>query len=140
MNNNAYKTLYKSIGLPEWRLIAAEGRKRFHPRLLTKPVFYPALGYEYACRLAKEWNAIDHMSEYVGIVAGFNVHPEFLRKYDEIMEGDYDPGSLWVSVDELYALNQAIIGRMNIYEVYYGEKYQGEKYTPQDYNEESFLA
>ena len=140
MNSKAYKTLYKSIGMPEWRLIVGEGRMRFHPRLLTKAIFYPALGFDYACRLAQEWNAIDHLSEYTGLVIGFNVPPLFLEKYDKIMKSECEPRDLWITVEELYEMNQAIQGRISIYEVYYGEEYRGVKYTPQDFNEESFLA
>ncbi len=140
MNNEAYKTLYKSVGLPEWRLIVSESRKHFHARLLTQPIFYPAFTFDYACKLAKEWNAIDHMSEFAGYVVGFDVPPDFLQKYEEIMHGEYEPRDLWVCVEDLYALNQAISGRIKVYEVYYGDSYIGERYTPQDLNEESFLV
>ena len=139
MNNNAYKTLYKSVGLPEWRLIVGEERKRFHPRLLTKPIFYPSMSFDYACRLAREWNAIDHLSEFMGLVVGFNVPPDFLDSYERLMQGEYEPRDLWVTVDELYQLNRVIEGRINICEVFYGKGYKGEQYSPQDMNEDSFL-
>ncbi len=140
MNNIAYKTMYKSVGMPEWRLIAAEARRAFHPRLLTKPIFYPALSYEYACKLAREWNTIDHMSEYTGLVVGFNVEPDFLCEYQQKLESAAEPGELWVDVESLCRFNQLIQGRITVYEVYYGEEYTGIKYTPQDLNEEAFLA
>ena len=139
MNNTAYKTLYKSVGLPEWRLIVAEQRKRFHSRLLMKPIFYPSLSFDYACKLAKEWNAIDHLSEYVGLVVGFKVPPDFLDNYEKMLQGEYVPGDLWVTVAELYRMNQVIDGRISVYEVFYGSEYQGEEYSPQDMNEDSFL-
>ncbi len=139
MNTKAYKTLYKSVGLPEWRLIVGQQRKKFHPRLLTKPVFYPSLTYDYACKLARDWNAIDHLSEFTGIVVGFNVPPDFLDKYDKLIDMECDTKDLWVTVAELYTLNQVIEGRITVYEIYFGEGYEGEKFSPQELNDEAFL-
>ncbi len=106
---------------------------------MTKPVFYPSLTYDYACKLAKEWNAIDHLSEFVGIVVGFNVPPDFLNKYEQLVTGEYETKDLWVTVAELYMLNQVIEGRITVYKVYLGDGYAGEKFTPQELNDEAFL-
>ena len=44
------------IGPPEAELIRQSGLREFPPRLFWQPIFYPATKYQYACKIARDWN------------------------------------------------------------------------------------
>jgi hypothetical protein len=52
-------TLYRPVGQHEFELVRASGFRRFPPRLLEQPFFYPVLNEAYAEQIAWEWNARD---------------------------------------------------------------------------------
>ena len=45
--------------------------RAFPPRLPEQPIFYPVLNEEYAIKIARDWNAKDPVSGYVGYAAVF---------------------------------------------------------------------
>lgn len=136
----AYKTLYRSIGLPEWRLIIADGKKRFPPEMLTANVFYPTLQFAYACKLASDLNTRNEFAEYVGLVVAFDVPPETFAQYDEFANIDeVIADKLWIPAAEIMTMNQTISGLLRVVETFYGVTYNDEKFTPQELNEVGFL-
>lgn len=44
--------LYRPVGLKEMELIAESGFKKFPPRLMWQPIFYPVLNEQYASQIA----------------------------------------------------------------------------------------
>lgn len=58
--------LYRPTGLRELKLVADSGFRTWPPRLPDQPVFYPVLSLEYARKIARDWNAVDEFSGYVG--------------------------------------------------------------------------
>lgn len=134
-----YKTLYKSVGFPEWKLIAYDGCSAFPRRLLMQPIFYPSFTFDYACKLAKEWNTIDSLSEYVGLVVAFDVPPTFFSEYQQLLESECDPNELWLPPEQLYTINSSIMGKIRVTEIFYGAEYSGDKYSTEQLNEPSFL-
>ena len=49
--------LYRPVGLKELELIADSGFRAYPPRLPHQPIFYPVLTFDYAERIARDWNA-----------------------------------------------------------------------------------
>lgn len=137
----AYKTLYKSAGLPEWKLLRAEGRQRFPARMMRHRLFYPALGFDLACQLASEWHPHDPHSEYCGVVIAFDVPPDTLCTYEDLVAEDAEANAdqLWLTPDDAFALNAAIIPPLRVCEVYYGSDYTGPRYTPLELSDDTYL-
>ena len=118
-----YKTLYRALGLPEWRLIHQQGRKRFCPSLLRQKVFYPSLTFDYACRLASEAFSRQEACEYAGLVCAFDVPPDFLTEYESLLRENAPADKLWLSPENAFAINNNLSGLLRIVEVYYGENF-----------------
>ncbi len=74
--------LYRPVGLRELELIAETGFRAFPPRLEHQPIFYPVLGFEYAERIARDWNTKDAASGYCGFVTRFEVEDSFARGFE----------------------------------------------------------
>jgi hypothetical protein len=72
-------TLYRPVGQAEFELIRASGFREFPPRLPEQPFFYPVLTESYATQIARDWNAEDERSQFVGHVLRFKVRAEFLE-------------------------------------------------------------
>ena len=48
--------LYRPVNQIELGLIIKNDWKRFPPRLIGQPIFYPVLNEEYATQITREWN------------------------------------------------------------------------------------
>jgi len=137
--NTAYKTLYRAIGLPEWRLIRGEGRKRFPPSMLRHKIFYPSLLFDNACDLARRCHAINPGSEYCGVVIGFDVPPDFLNNYDTLLEESEVTDPLWLTPYDCISINENLQNPLRAVEVYYGSAYDSVKYTALELNDDVIL-
>jgi hypothetical protein len=69
------------VGQHELDLIAASDWRAFPPRLAQQPIFYPVLTEEYATKIARDWNAKDPVSGFVGYVLRFEVASEALERW-----------------------------------------------------------
>ena len=49
-------TMYRPTGPEELRLVASSGYRRWPPRLLEQPIFYPVTNEGYAIQIARDWN------------------------------------------------------------------------------------
>lgn len=141
-DNVEYKTLYKSMGLPEWRLIRTEGRLRFPPRMLRHKLFYPSLQFDNACEMAKKCHTVNAGSEYCGVVVGFDVPPDFLSGYAAMLEGD-NSGSviddMWLSAADCQAINDNLLNPLRVVEVFYRQEFEGVGYTALELNDDVIL-
>lgn len=116
--------LYRPVGLRELELIAQSGFRAFPPRLPEQPIFYPVLTYDYAERIAKEWNTTS--GDFSGFITKFEVDDEYIQKHPVQLAGGRDLQELWVPAEELDEFNQHIIGKITIEAAFYGEKFDGE--------------
>ena len=74
--------LYRPVCLRELELIAETGFRAFPPRLEHQPIFFPVLGFEYAERIATDWNTEGAASGYCGFVTRFEVEDSFAREFE----------------------------------------------------------
>ena len=65
--------LYRPVGLYEMKKIFDLGLKCFPPRQTWQPILYVVENYEYAQKIAKDWNTKDKNSGFVGYILEFIV-------------------------------------------------------------------
>jgi hypothetical protein len=118
--------LYRPVGLRELELIAESGFRAFPPRLEHQPIFYPVLNLEYAVQIAREWNARDEASGYIGFVTRFELEDEFARKFPARTVGARGHQELWVPAGELPELNRHIRGVIEVEAAFPGPHFGGE--------------
>ena len=109
--NLATITLYRPIGPEELALLRQSDFKRWPPRLPEQPIFYPVTNEKYAAEIASRWNVKD--SGY-GAVTRFAVHAEFMNQYPIQQVGDVYHTEWWVPAEELEALNDHIVGKIEV--------------------------
>jgi hypothetical protein len=117
--------LFRPIGLGELKLIAKSGFTAFPPRLSHQPIFYPVLDLEYARQIARDWNARDEFSGYVGFVTEFDVSEAGVVRYPIQVAGASVHRELWVPADELPLFNSHIVAPIRVVEAYPGPKFAG---------------
>ena len=103
--------LYWPVGPKELELIAASGFRKFPPRLLEQPIFYPVLNEEYARQIAQDWNVKASGS---GFVTRFAVRSEFLARYPVQRVGSSIHQELWIPAEDLAAMNRNIVGKIEV--------------------------
>lgn len=101
--------LYRPTGPREYALLQANGFTRWPPRLLEQPIFYPVTNARYAREIAVRWNIQD---SGVGYVTRFHVPKAFMDRYPVQKVGGAHHTEWWVPAEELDALNDAIVGRI----------------------------
>ena len=116
--------LYRPVGLKELELIAGSGFKAFPPRLSEQPIFYPVFNFEYAARIASEWNTISN--SFAGFVTKFEVDDNYAKRFDVQVVGDRTHQELWVPAEELEEFNKHIVGAITIEAAYYGEQFNSD--------------
>jgi len=104
-------TLWRPTGAQELALVQASGWKRWPPRLPEQPIFYPVTNEAYAIEIARDWNV---SSGGVGHVTRFDVDAAFMARYDVHVVGAARHAEWWVPAEELEALNDHIIGFIEV--------------------------
>lgn len=132
----AYKTIYRSCGMPEWRLIRQDGRGRFPACMIRAEIFFPSLLFENACELAREFNAGDAASEHAGLVLACDVPPDFLQQYED---PELEPESLWLPPEVRASINEALRTPLRVCEVFYGPDYAGPRFTALELSDPALL-
>jgi len=117
--------LFRPVGVGELRLVARSGFREFPPRLPDQPIFYPVLTLEYARRIAREWNTVDHQSGYAGFVTRFEIDAAIAQRYPVQRAGGRSHEELWVPADELSAFNASIVGTITVVEAFTGARFAG---------------
>src|SRR5688500_5533971 len=103
--------LYRPTGPAEMALVRATGMKRWPPRLDEQPIFYPVTNERYAREIAERWNVEESGG---GFVTRFCVRAEVIAKYAVQTVGARHHTELWVPAEELEALNDAIVGEIEV--------------------------
>jgi hypothetical protein len=123
--------LFRPIGLHELALLWDSGMRKFPPRLLHQPIFYPVVNLEYARQIARDWNTPDENSGFAGFVTLFNVSSTYLSKFDLHTAGSAAHQEYWIPAKELTSFNRAISGLISIDEAFFGDKFVG--HIPDDH-------
>jgi hypothetical protein len=103
--------LFRPTGEEELKLIEASGLRQFPPRLPEQPIFYPVTNLAYAEQIARDWNARDGRRGYV---TRFRLPASFLARYERRVVGAAMHEEYWIPAQDLAALNEAIIGPIEI--------------------------
>lgn len=117
--------LYRPSGLAELKLVAATDWTAWPARLPDQPIFYPVLTLDYARKIARDWNAHDSFSGYIGFVTRFDITEQAAARYPIQVAGGRSHAELWVPAEELAEFNRQIIGKIIVLESYPGPKYVG---------------
>ena len=116
MNVEDLITLYRPVGPKELKLIEESDWKRFPPRQLQQPIFYPVMNEEYAIQIARDWNVPASGS---GFVTKFSLPAAYLAKYQVQNVGGPIHNELWVPAEELEEFNDNIIGLIEVTQSFY---------------------
>lgn len=108
---SATVTLYRPTGPEELELVRASSFKRWPPRLPDQPIFYPVTNEDYAIQIARDWNV--PASGY-GCVTRFEVDAAFMQRYPVQTVGGRGHTEWWVPAEDLEALNDHIVGRIEV--------------------------
>jgi len=103
--------LFRPVGPKELALLKENGFRRWPPRLLGQPIFYPVTNERYAAEIAEKWNVKD--SGY-GAVTRFCVNSSFMARYRIEKVGAAHHTEWWVPAAELEELNDNIVGRIEV--------------------------
>ena len=104
-------TLYRPVGPEELELVRQSGFRRWPPRLVGQPIFYPVTNEQYAAEIASKWNVRD--SGY-GAVTRFKVRASFMSKYEIQRVGGAHHTEWWVPAEELEDLNDNIVSEIEV--------------------------
>jgi len=104
-------TLYRPVGPEELELVRQSTFRRWPPRLVGQPIFYPVTNEQYAAEIASQWNVRD--SGY-GAVTRFKVRASFMSKYEIQRVGGAHHTEWWVPAEELEDLNDNIVGEIEV--------------------------
>ena len=107
--------LYRPAGPRELALVEASGFRRWPPRLIEQPIFYPVTNERYAHEIAVRWNIRD---SGVGYVTRFRVPKAFMDRYTVQKGGGAHHTEWWGPAEELDALNDAIVGTIEVVGTY----------------------
>jgi hypothetical protein len=115
-------TLYRPVGQKELDLIQASGGTAFPPRLPFQPIFYPVLSEDYAAQIARDWNARNAASDYIGYVTRFAVRADYLSRYAVQTVGSREHQEYWIPAEELGDFNANIIGEIEVIATFAAEQ------------------
>lgn len=102
--------LYRPTGQKELDLVAASGWKAWPPRLPDQPIFYPVTTFEYAEKIARDWNSVQAAPDNIGYVTRFEINAQTAAKYPLQLAGGRDHEELWVPAEELSDFNAGLTG------------------------------
>jgi hypothetical protein len=106
--------LWRPVGRKELAKIDASGMRAFPPRLPEQPIFYPVLSFEYAEKIARDWNSVREDHEYVGFVVQLDIDDAYASRFPEQLAGGKDCQELWVPAEELEEFNRHIKGQIEV--------------------------
>ena len=103
--------LWRPVGPDELLLIAKSGMKEFPPRLPEQPVFYPVTTFDYAVKIARDWNVPASGS---GFVTEFDVSAEYLAGQRVEQAGGREHEKYWIPAEDLPDFNRSIVGHIRV--------------------------
>jgi hypothetical protein len=113
--DDTVRTLWRPVGPEELELVKQLAWRSFPPRLPEQPIFYPVCSEDYACEIAKQWNARNGKQ---GIVLEFDVDADFLSRYEVRLAGGTKRAEYQIPAEDLPAFNAAIVGEIRVLRVF----------------------
>lgn len=110
-------TLFRPTGANEIALVRASGFRRWPPRLVGQPIFYPVTNREYAIQIARDWNVKE--SGY-GCVTRFQVRTSFMERYPIQKVGGALHTEWWIPADDLEEMNDNLVGLIEVIDEFPG--------------------
>ncbi len=110
MNTIETVTMYRPCNQAELDLVIESGYKKWPPRLVGQPIFYPVTNEQYA-REVNAWNKMDFAKGYV---TKFHVKKAFVEKYEIQKVGTKHHTEWWIPAEDLEELNNNIVGKIEI--------------------------
>ncbi|MDH5410850.1 MAG: ADP-ribosylation/crystallin J1, partial [Alphaproteobacteria bacterium] len=101
--------LYRPTGPQELALVADSNWTAWPARLPDQPIFYPVLTFDYAEKIARDWNSTREDSDFSGYVTRFEIDDEFAARYPAELAGGQAHKELWVPAEELEEFNRHIV-------------------------------
>lgn len=106
--------LFRPTGAKELALVEAAGWRAWPPRLPDQPIFYPVLSFDYAEKIARDWNSTLPAPDNLGFVTRFEITDALATRYPVQRAGGDAHRELWVPAEELAALNTGIVGLIEV--------------------------
>ena len=103
--------LFRPTGPKELELVKESGWRRWPPRLPDQPIFYPVTNEDYAVQIARDWNVPESGAGYV---TRFHVKAPFMERYPVKTVGAKIHTEWWVPAEDLEALNDNIVGHIEV--------------------------
>lgn len=110
--------LWRPVGQNELAKIKATGMRNFPPRLPEQPIFYPVLSFDYAEKIARNWNSSRADHNFVGFVVYFRVNDAYAARFQPQTAGGKSLKELWVPAEELSTFNGNIEGVIELVGAY----------------------
>jgi hypothetical protein len=85
--------------------------RAFPPRLPDQPIFYPVATFDYAVKIARDWNV---PASGAGFVTEFEVTTAYLSRYSLQEAGGREHREYWIPAEELPDFNSAIVGLIRV--------------------------
>jgi hypothetical protein len=104
-------TLWRPVGPEELKLIEEIQMRAFPPRLPEQPTFYPVITFEYAEKIARDWNV---RASGVGYVTEFDVLSEYLSHHEVQEAGGRAHREYWIPAEDMDLFNAAIVGPIRV--------------------------
>lgn len=105
-------TLFRPVGLAEYKLLEASGWTAFPPRLPEQPIFYPVTNQGYAEQIARDWNTKEPTG--IGYVTSFDVDADYLSNFEKQVVGGREHEEYWIPSEELSTFNSKIVGQIAV--------------------------
>lgn len=106
--------LYRPTGKAELDLVEKSGWCAWPPRLPDQPIFYPVLTFEYAEKIARDWNSKRAAPDNLGFVTRFEIDESTASRYAPQEAGGRQHLELWVPAEELEEFNAGIVGPIKV--------------------------
>lgn len=114
--------LFRPTGLAELRLVQQSGWRAWPTRLPDQPIFYPVTTFDYAEKIARDWNAVGQGEQRYGFVTEFDIDGATAARYPIQEAGGQDHRELWVPAEDLEAFNAGIVGPIRLIAAYCDRK------------------
>ena len=92
------------------------------------PIFYPVLTFDYAAKIARDWNSTREDADFTGYVTRFDIDDAFAARYAIELAGGMAHKELRIPVEELTEFNRHIVGKIEVVGEYSrGERAEGRR-------------